>query len=318
MTKRSDSSEVPPDKHRRKPVPVELEDGGGAVVAAIYVVDGVNDGPDASALVVHIVTEGFRDVVRYEPPALGKRSERCEEGHSTPSPGTDVAAVRRVPALRCNVTSRAVFSTLDFVDARCMWCTLCLFARCTAPVRLSDLLRTTRSTDGLCVDAGLDGAADVLAGEAAWQSPFLAACRMQQSHSCSSVPGFVSSLIAPARVGAPLDVPRNHGCPGPAGLPPARGLRAILRSREPGPAPIPGPGDRRPPRPLGAGHREPEHVRAGCSGRLLAEPGQFRQSREWGSVPRLAGISKVALRKVGPEGLRLRQMTMTLTNVPVT
>jgi hypothetical protein len=49
-----------------------------------------------------------------------------------------------------------------------------------------------------------------------------------------------------------------------------------------------------------------EHVRAGCSGRLLVEPGQIRQSCEWGSVPRIAGISKVALRKVGPEGLRLR------------
>jgi hypothetical protein len=106
--------------------------------------------------------------------------------------------------------------------------------------------------------------------------------------------------------------------PGRLDYHPPEGTRAILRNREPGPAPIPGPGDRRPPKPLGAGHREPEHVRAGCSGRLLAEPGQFRQSLEWGSVPRLAGISKVALRKVGPERLRLRQMTMTLTNVPVT
>jgi len=35
---------------------VELEDGGGAVMAAIEVDDGVNDGPDASALFVHIAT----------------------------------------------------------------------------------------------------------------------------------------------------------------------------------------------------------------------------------------------------------------------
>jgi hypothetical protein len=69
MTKRSDRSDGQPDKYRRTPVPVESEDGGGSVVAAINDDDGVNDGPDASALVVHIVTEGFRDVVRYEPPA---------------------------------------------------------------------------------------------------------------------------------------------------------------------------------------------------------------------------------------------------------
>ncbi len=40
----------------RPPQSVELEDGGGAVMAAICVVDGVKDGPDASALFVHIAT----------------------------------------------------------------------------------------------------------------------------------------------------------------------------------------------------------------------------------------------------------------------
>ena len=69
MTKRSDRSDGQPDKHRRTPVPVELEDGIGAVMAAIEVGDGVKDGPDASALVVLIATGGVRDVDRYETPA---------------------------------------------------------------------------------------------------------------------------------------------------------------------------------------------------------------------------------------------------------
>ena len=66
----------------RPPQSVESEDGGGAVMAATYVDDGVNDGPDASALVVHIATEDLRDVDRNETHAKGKRAERCEEGHS--------------------------------------------------------------------------------------------------------------------------------------------------------------------------------------------------------------------------------------------
>ena len=69
------------------PVPVESEDGGGAVVAAIYVDDGANDGPAASVRVVHIATEGFRDVGRYE--VQRKRAERAS--------GTDVAGARPVP-----------------------------------------------------------------------------------------------------------------------------------------------------------------------------------------------------------------------------
>jgi hypothetical protein len=66
MTKRSDRSDGQPDQYRRTPVPVELEEGGSAVMAAIYVDDGVNDGPDASILVVYITTQGFRDANRYE------------------------------------------------------------------------------------------------------------------------------------------------------------------------------------------------------------------------------------------------------------
>jgi hypothetical protein len=69
MTKRSDRSEGQPDQFRRTPVLVESEGGGGAVVAAIDVDDGVNDGPDASMLVVYIATAGFRDADRYETPA---------------------------------------------------------------------------------------------------------------------------------------------------------------------------------------------------------------------------------------------------------
>ncbi len=53
---RSDRLDGQPDQHRRTPVRVELEDGGGAVMEAICVVDGVKEGPDASVLVVHIAT----------------------------------------------------------------------------------------------------------------------------------------------------------------------------------------------------------------------------------------------------------------------
>ncbi len=56
----SDGLEGQLDKYRRTPGPVELEDGGGAVMAAIEVDDGVNDGPDPSVLVVHISTEDLR------------------------------------------------------------------------------------------------------------------------------------------------------------------------------------------------------------------------------------------------------------------
>jgi hypothetical protein len=65
MTKRSDRSDGQPDKYRRTPVPVS-EDGGGAVMAAVYVDDGVNDGPDASFLGVNITAEGLPDANRYE------------------------------------------------------------------------------------------------------------------------------------------------------------------------------------------------------------------------------------------------------------
>jgi hypothetical protein len=94
----SDGVEGPLDKYRRTPGPVELEDGGGAVMAAIEVDDGVNDGPDASALVDHIATADLRDVDRCETHAKGKRAERCEEGHSKHAPGAGVALARPVPA----------------------------------------------------------------------------------------------------------------------------------------------------------------------------------------------------------------------------
>ena len=73
----SDDVEGQLDKYRRTPGPVELEDGGGAVMAAIEVNDGVNDGPDASALFVHIATEDLRDVDRYESHAKGKRARKA-------------------------------------------------------------------------------------------------------------------------------------------------------------------------------------------------------------------------------------------------
>ena len=60
----SDGVEGQLDKYRRTPGPVELEDGGGAVMEAIYVDDGVNDGPDASFRVVNITTDGLRDANR--------------------------------------------------------------------------------------------------------------------------------------------------------------------------------------------------------------------------------------------------------------
>jgi hypothetical protein len=78
------------DKYRRTPGPVELEDGGGAVMAATEVDDGVNDGPDPSVLVDHVATADLRDVDRFETHAKGKRAERCEEGHSKHSPGAGV------------------------------------------------------------------------------------------------------------------------------------------------------------------------------------------------------------------------------------
>ncbi len=66
MTKRSDRSDGQPDRYRRTPVPVVSADGGGAVMAAVYVDDGVTDGPDASFRVVYITTDGLRDANRYE------------------------------------------------------------------------------------------------------------------------------------------------------------------------------------------------------------------------------------------------------------
>ena len=81
------------------PVKVDMEDGGGAVMAAIEVDDGENDGPDASATVVYISTEDVRAVDRYGTP-VRKRAERC---HSKHHPGADVVAVRPVPPRRCGV-----------------------------------------------------------------------------------------------------------------------------------------------------------------------------------------------------------------------
>ena len=66
MTKRLDRSDGQPDQYRRTPVPVVSEDGGGAVTAAVYFDDGVNDGPGASILVVNITADGLRDANRYE------------------------------------------------------------------------------------------------------------------------------------------------------------------------------------------------------------------------------------------------------------
>ena len=98
----SDGVEEQLDKYRRTPGPVELEDGGGAVMAAIEVDDGVNDGPDASALFVHIATEDLRDVDRCKTHAKGKRADSCEEGHSKHSPGADAAV--RGQSLRISVS----------------------------------------------------------------------------------------------------------------------------------------------------------------------------------------------------------------------
>ena len=65
---RSDHLEGQRDKYRRTPVRVELEDGGGAVMAAIYVDDGVHDGPDASCW-LFVLRRHLRDVDRHETPA---------------------------------------------------------------------------------------------------------------------------------------------------------------------------------------------------------------------------------------------------------
>jgi len=105
----SDGVEGQLDKYRRTPGPVELEDGGGAVMAAIEVDDGVNDGPDPSVLVDHIATADLRDVDRFETHAKGKRAERCEEGNSKHTPGAGVALARPVPAQmwHCAASPRA-------------------------------------------------------------------------------------------------------------------------------------------------------------------------------------------------------------------
>ncbi len=66
MTKRSDGSDGQPDQYRRTPVPVVSADGGRAVLAAVYVDDGVNDGLGASIVLVNITAEGLRDANRYE------------------------------------------------------------------------------------------------------------------------------------------------------------------------------------------------------------------------------------------------------------
>ncbi len=64
---RSDHLEGQRDTCRRTPVRVELEDGGGAVMAPVKVDDGVHEGPDAS---LFILRRHLRDVDRHETPAL--------------------------------------------------------------------------------------------------------------------------------------------------------------------------------------------------------------------------------------------------------
>ena len=84
------------DECRRTPVKVDMEDGGGAVVAAMQVDVVGNDGPDASVPVVSGATEDFRAVDRYGTP-VRTRAERCRSKHR---PGADVEAVRPVPRRR--------------------------------------------------------------------------------------------------------------------------------------------------------------------------------------------------------------------------
>jgi hypothetical protein len=92
----SDRSEGHFDEYRRTPVKVDMEDGGGAVVAAMQVDVVGNDGPDASVPVVSVTTEDLRAVDRYGTPVRA-RAERC---HSKHRPCADVEAVRPVPRRR--------------------------------------------------------------------------------------------------------------------------------------------------------------------------------------------------------------------------
>ena len=93
---RSDRLEGHFDEYRRTPVKVDMEDGGGAVVAAMSVDVVGNDGPDASVPVVSVTTEDLRAVDRYGTPVRA-RAERCR---SKRRPGADVEAVRPVPRRR--------------------------------------------------------------------------------------------------------------------------------------------------------------------------------------------------------------------------
>ena len=89
---RSDRLEGHLDEYRRTPVNADMEDGGGAVVAAMQVDVVGNDGPDASVPVVSVTTEDFRAVDRYGIPVRAC-AERCR---SKRRPGADVEAVRPV------------------------------------------------------------------------------------------------------------------------------------------------------------------------------------------------------------------------------
>ena len=94
-----------------------------------------------------------------------------------------------------------------------------MFVRCTAPVRPSGLRRTTRSTggaDGLWVDAGLDGAGDDLASDAAWQSSFLATCWPQLP--VHDRPWIHFKSDCPRSIGAPPECGAEPGSPGPGVL----------------------------------------------------------------------------------------------------
>jgi hypothetical protein len=78
-------------------------------MAAVYVDDGVNDGPGASILAVTNTAEGLRDANRHETtvsvrrkmrgrPLEAQSRHRC--GGGAASPGAYVPSVRRVPPQR--------------------------------------------------------------------------------------------------------------------------------------------------------------------------------------------------------------------------
>jgi hypothetical protein len=170
-----------------------------------------------------------------------------------------------------------------------------MFVRCTAPVRPSGLRRTTRSTggaDGLWVDAGLDGAGDDLASDAAWQSSFLATCWPQLP--VHDRPWIHFKSDCPRSIGAPPECGAEPGSPGPGVLyyggnstnfaqSGATGMPVAHPDSRPQVEPAPGPGGRSRSGPdvgrllaLWTRARPPPRP---CSGRfkLLGEPAQCRQ-----------------------------------------